>query len=138
MKIFVASWFENKDAVRALEAKLRAAGHEVTSDWVEQGPLEDVELAPSYSIDDLENVGRSDVLIVLWPGMNGTMTEFGFALGRDLDIILHGDVPIERGVIGGNIHFHSTWIMRTRTDEELLLLLEYMAAEREGSACLIV
>ncbi len=136
MKIFVASNFENKDAARELENKLREQGHEITSTWVDQEPLTDLALAPVHSENDLKELDAANVLVILWPGKQGTLSEFGHALKRK-PVILYGDVPYERGVLGGNLHFHNPSVYRTETEAELYALLQVFEAEKARQLCLL-
>lgn len=92
--VYVASKFENVDAVRAVHAKLRAAGHEVAHDWT-------IENAEGRSGDELREYLRGcaaadyrgaltcDALILLHrPNMRGAFVEVGVALAAGVPVIV--------------------------------------------------
>lgn len=97
IRVYVASSFLNKDAVRKAEATLREAGFEVTSQWVnhETAQGDPVELRQQGEID-LSDLLHADVLLVLWPGRLGTASEIGVAIGAEVPIyIIKDDAPID-------------------------------------------
>lgn len=86
MRVYVAAKFEDKERVRALYAKLRAAGHEITHDWTfetEEGMSgERLEhYLRDCAEDDLEGVSTADIFL-MYPHEQGKgeYVELGAAL----------------------------------------------------------
>src|SRR6266851_9941961 len=102
MRVYVASKFENAEAVRKAIAELTAAGHEVTRDWTAQEhwdwdtPGATERLAWKYSYLDVEVVRQADVFIMLtYNGlsMQGAYVELGVALGLGKLVYIVGERP---------------------------------------------
>jgi len=88
-KVYVASSFLNKEAVREAEKTLRDNGFEVTSRWVNHTGAEDncPELQREGLVD-LHDLFAADVVLVLWPGRLGTASEIGVAIGRGMPVCI--------------------------------------------------
>lgn len=99
MKVYVASKFENKWAVRAAILALRGAGHVITHDWTDEDAtgLEGGELSLYLAIAarrSLTAALRAEALVLLWrPEMAGAWVEFGAALARGIQVIAVGAPP---------------------------------------------
>lgn len=69
MKIYVAAKFENKDAVHALYAKLKALGHTIAYDWTTHQSIKPYDQnqarAHEYSKNELEGIANCDIFIFL-------------------------------------------------------------------------
>lgn len=99
MKLYVASKFENKEAVRAAQLALINDGHTISHDWT---PEDDTglegEALRQYHIKcataDLRAATLSQGLLLLsYPKMSGALSEFGmalaaFLLGHDITIVV--------------------------------------------------
>lgn len=95
MKIYVAA--HCRWAGLHIAAVLRAAGHEITSRWLDQpfNPTGSVPLEerPGIAQQDAEDVIASDALVLIagpdrYPG--GKFVEAGVALGRGIKIVVIG------------------------------------------------
>jgi hypothetical protein len=86
LKIYVASKFENKQQVRAVQQRLIDLGHTISHDWTNEaegdrkGPELDAYLQ-ECAIKDYNGVLEADaVLLITQPNMRGAFTELGMAL----------------------------------------------------------
>lgn len=97
MKAYVAGKFEEKGAVRWVQAVLRSNGVEITHDWTQDtGSTEEQD-----AVADFNGVLSADfVLAVNHPGLYGGATEIGIALGSLIPVYV-----IAKGV-RGNIFWH--------------------------------
>jgi hypothetical protein len=83
MRVYVASKFENRDAVRLAQAKVIAAGHEVTFDWTDESNEDD---RRDCAEADMGGATSADVLLLLADydpslgPMKGALIEAGMAL----------------------------------------------------------
>ena len=123
MKIYVASKFENKDAVRAAYARLREDGHEITCDWAaEDATGLDGSALHTYlagcAHKDLVGVQACDALVLLNHERGcGMFTEMGIALaGGKLVIVIDADKR-------PNIFFHLPNVVHARDLDDALHLL---------------
>ena len=102
MKVYIATRFGDYEKAQRVHGMLFQAGHEPTSSWVAiadglNGECERVEIGDPQRIanasHDLEDIDRSDALLVLVPeeGGTGMWIELGYALWRDMD---RGDIRI--------------------------------------------
>lgn len=96
MKIYTASKFENAEAVRQFNARLREHGHVVTWDWTSTREFLDdgtvLKATPedrrSYAMLDYAGVMAADLVIMLdgeW-ALNGARWEAGMAIGKGADV----------------------------------------------------
>ena len=95
-RVYVASKFENTDAVRALQTQLREWGYEITHDWTHEdlAAAQDVDLALRCAIADVEGVETADALVlIMHPNMKGAWVEFGIAVALFIPIIVVGRSP---------------------------------------------
>jgi nucleoside 2-deoxyribosyltransferase len=88
-KVYVASSFLNKEAVREAEKTLRDNGFEVTSRWVNHTGAEDncLELQREGLVD-LHDLLEANIVIALWPGRLGTASEIGVAIGSGIPVCI--------------------------------------------------
>lgn len=102
MKVYVASKFENYEAVREAVHFVKSLGHEVTHDWTatdefgadgkpgnSNGDLS-LEDQQRHAAADFLGVRRADCLLLLGhPAMCGGMVEFGvaLALGKPIAVV---------------------------------------------------
>lgn len=96
MRAYVGSAFANKEAVRAAQAALIAAGHTVTHDWTPEdaGTRTGAELdayQQACGWDDVHGVERAEVVVALnHVAACGLWWECGIALGRRIPVIVVG------------------------------------------------
>ena len=90
MKIYVATGLENAPKARELMEMLRAAGHTITYDWAEHGPVwrEGSARLREVGMAELAGVTQADAVIALLPGGRGTHTEIGAALASGKPVLL--------------------------------------------------
>lgn len=97
---YIASNLENVEQVKAVKAKLDAAGWRHTYDWTVHGSVQRDGITRLHEVSSDESVGvfEADVLVVLLPGGRGTHAELGMMIGK-LDTLLylagHGVVRID-------------------------------------------
>ena len=96
MNIYLAAPYAHKMHMREIRLELQAAGHTVTSSWLD-GPWEsDHELfdrvQAACAVQDTRDIDASDI-VVLFPahGGSGCYDEFGYARGRGKQRIVVGD-----------------------------------------------
>jgi hypothetical protein len=93
MDIYIAAPYPIRDRAVALMQRLEAEGFGVTSTWLR----EDDELADKYAQLDLDDIGRSDALVLMNPdewknaGTGGRHVEMGFALGLNRHVVVVGE-----------------------------------------------
>jgi hypothetical protein len=125
MKFYVASKYENAQAVREAITRLTNLGHVVTHDWTkseawdwnEPGATE--KYAPICSIADVKGVMNANILIVLthnYQMMIGAHVELGIGLAMGIPIYIVGKQP--RNIFS----FHPN-ITRVETFEEVIEIL---------------
>lgn len=96
--IYLASPWVNREATRVIRDHLVAAGHEITSRWLNtpDGPqVPDEDRGRREAAWDFEDIAKADMLIVLSddkPIGAGYHVEFGYALALGKRIILVGPV----------------------------------------------
>ncbi len=112
MKIFVASSFLNKKETRKVIRTLRKAGHEITVDWTLKKNCKQA-LQVQAEVD-AEGVSNADVLVVLWPGRSGTITEVGIAIGIKNPVYILGELDVY------NIYWHHSLVKRVPTISHLI------------------
>lgn len=88
MRVYVASKFENQNAVKKAMHMLRQQGHFVTHDWTVEnadgleGTVRDDYLAHCAQ-KDVDGVQTAEAILLLHqPNMRGAYIELGIALGR--------------------------------------------------------
>lgn len=99
MKIYIAAHLGQRERARELARVLVAAGHEITSRWIDDpGAIPGTER--SLSLEDRRAVARgcqddvdaADVTVALVsPETRGTLVEIGYAVGRLKRVILSGN-----------------------------------------------
>lgn len=88
MKIYVASKFERVPQVREIQARLRAAGHEIVADWTSHSAagLKGDQLTRKLrqcAEEDEAGVAAADAIVLLHDdNCRGGFVELGMALGR--------------------------------------------------------
>jgi nucleoside 2-deoxyribosyltransferase len=96
MRIYVASKFENKDAVREAMQKVRERGHIVTHDWTNEDETQYVRVPARhdrYMRDcaqaDVDGVRTAGLVIVLnHPQGKGMFVEMGIAIALGIPVAL--------------------------------------------------
>lgn len=101
LRIYVAAPWVNKPDALAAKEKFEAAGFEITSHWItRESHLTYADLAKpehedelvAQAVMDVEDIIRSDIFVILnLEKSEGKATEFGFAYGMDIPVILVGD-----------------------------------------------
>lgn len=81
---YIASGLGNAEQVKAVKAKLDAAGWRHTYDWTVHGSVQSEGKERLHEVSSAESVGvwEADVLIVLLPGGRGTHSELGMQIGK--------------------------------------------------------
>ena len=95
MKIYLASRYANKPAMRRARHKIHAhTGHEVVSRWLDEEHESDAAIndaqAAEYALIDSEDIERSNMIILFTTGGgSGCFDEFGYAraLGKQRVIL---------------------------------------------------
>lgn len=120
MKVYLSAMYSLMISMRHYHDRLRNAGHEPTSRWVDDNK-EDTPLAEAAAMD-LIDIERADVLI-LFTNQKGTMfksggrfVELGYAIGIDKRVIVVGDYE--------NVFIHLPEITRVDTFTQALRLLK--------------
>ena len=120
MKVYLAAMYSLMTSMQFYHDRLRNAGHEPTSRWVD-GNEEGTSCAEAAAMD-LIDIERADVLI-LFTNQKGTMfksggrfVELGYAIGIDKRIIVVGDYE--------NVFIHLPEIERVDTFTQALRLLK--------------
>ena len=99
MRIYVAGKFEEKEAVRAVQASCRAMGWKITHDWTHEVGLPAGSTADEVqrfharcALEDLRGAISADVVVVLLhPAGKGLWVELGAALAMGVPVIAVGD-----------------------------------------------
>ncbi|MFJ7934923.1 nucleoside 2-deoxyribosyltransferase [Sporosarcina sp. NPDC096371] len=89
MKFYVASGFQNKEAVHFVSENLIEAGHIHTYDWTKNERASTLEELKAIGEEEKNAILASDVVIVLLPAGKGSHIELGIALGRGKKIFLY-------------------------------------------------
>lgn len=89
MKFYLASSFQNKQAVNYVSEKLIEAGYVHTYDWTRNDRASTLEELKVIGEAEKNAILASDVVIVLLPGGKGSHIELGIALGRGKKIFLY-------------------------------------------------
>ena len=97
MRIYMAARYSRRLELLAYAKELRAAGHEVTSRWLNgthEAADNDTSRWGDFAKDDLEDIRRSDVIVLFTETAlvprNSRMVELGIALGLAKRIIIVG------------------------------------------------
>lgn len=103
MKVYLAARFSQKNEIAKLAEELRAAGVEVTSRWLnEKAPANSTmdqysdEYLRETAAIDLEDIDAADALVLFTVNpkeptvRGGRHTEFGYAMGRGLGLMIVG------------------------------------------------
>lgn len=100
MKIYVAGKTDDWERVRTVQNMLKKLGHEITFDWTEivekvgpdTGLTADDEFRRKCAESDRTGTDEADLLVMLcYPGLCGTLIEFGMAAARRIPIIVIGE-----------------------------------------------
>lgn len=97
MRVYLAAAFGRQAELRGYRADLEAAGHTVTSRWLDENPTQESTHATwrDRACDDVEDIQSSGLMISFTEGVparGGRHVEFGIALQRDLPLVLVGPV----------------------------------------------
>lgn len=124
MKIYLAAMYQWIDKMKVEREKFRAAGFEITADWIESDAVNQARSRHENATLDLEGVKRADafVLYTLPIGTmfssGGRMTELGYAIALNKRIILVG--PRE------NVFCHLDNIREFSTSEDVIAHLLHL------------
>ena len=97
MKIYLAAMYQWMDKMKVERDSFRAAGFEVTAQWVDNAEENSAKTRHDAAQMDLDDIARADALVLytLPKGTGftsgGRMVEFGYALGLGKWIIIVGD-----------------------------------------------
>jgi hypothetical protein len=123
MQIYVGAKWEEKPRVRALYARLRAAGHVITHDWTQEndeGLLGNARLRYHLTCagQDIHAVIRAELVVILpHPQGKGMYAELGAALALQRPILIVGDSE----TAGEWCIFLRHWLCQWVPDEDALL-----------------
>lgn len=91
-RVYVASKFENTDAVRDAYARLRALGFVITFDWTGCA-VTDPGYPHEHAQADFTGVASADLFLLIdHPGMKGAFVELGIALAYEKPVYIVGAV----------------------------------------------
>lgn len=130
MKVYVASKFENMEAVRAAHKVLRDRGHRITHDWTNEcaDGLEGTELhryLRDCAAHDVSGVMNADAVVLLFhEGMRGAWIEFGIGLGLGLHLVTVGAKPGHFDMPGSCIFLELPYVKNVATVEEAAAYLD--------------
>lgn len=97
MKIYLAAMYQWMDRMKIEREKYRAAGFEITSDWIESDAVNQARSRHENATLDLDGVKRADVFVLYTLPIGtmfssgGRMTELGYAIAKGKRIILVGE-----------------------------------------------
>lgn len=100
MKIYVAGKTDDWQRVRTVQEMLKRLGHEITFDWTEvvqkvgpdAGLTADTDFRRECAEKGRVGTDEADLLVMLcYPGLCGTLIEFGMAAGRRIPIVVIGE-----------------------------------------------
>ncbi|MFZ5846883.1 hypothetical protein [Nocardioides pakistanensis] len=112
MKVYVAGALDDADRVRAVQAAVVAAGHQLSLDWTRESDVtlvndyaSDLDLSAKIATDDLDAVLDADAVLVVASEHEGRgmFVELGAALSR----ASRGD--LEHVVVVGPIQGQVRW-----------------------------
>lgn len=134
MRIYIAAPYAARDALRENAFQLEALGHECTATWLKAShaiaentlgtaPAMDDDYAVDHAAEDMEDVLRSDALVlvcwetavglvgpdsVMGPNSGGRHVESGIALAQGIPVIVWGE-PENIFHRGNGFHPAPTW-----------------------------
>lgn len=132
MKIYVASKFENKPAVRTAMVLLQSAGHSITHDWTvhEDGERGGEELLAFFRLcaqQDFDGVVNADAILVLNHELGkGMFTEMGIAQALGKPVVV---VDISRS---NNIFFYLPGVKVCESVIDAISYLGYIDLDHNG------
>lgn len=91
MKVYVASAATNWFKVNKVQRSLRMLGCTITCDWTRRIGESGVDNNSKAADEDLAGVTCADVVVVLLPGRIGTYIEIGYALAKEIPILVVGE-----------------------------------------------
>ena len=142
MKVYVASKFENKLAVREFYKKLIYDGHTITHDWTNEDASGLVGVALEDYLNACANKDVGGVLdgeafvLLHYEKISGAASEFGIAIADQvlrspdkLIVIVDGHHPEKPR----NIFFHLAYVRHVKDEDEARAVLKaHERALREG------
>ena len=126
MKYYIATKLENHPAHNSLRDLLNAAGHEITYDWTDHGPVYSHGLSrvQEIAIAEAQGVLDADFIVALWPGGRGTHVELGMAIAAGKPVIFVSDVNAHHEASSETCAFyHHPFVRRCNRAEEVLALI---------------
>lgn len=121
LSCYVASKFENKEVVRAAQAKMRELGFTISYDWTPSSieGMTEAEASVHQSkqaAKDMIGVLSADVMLfICHEGVKGTLVELGMAIGSGKEVVVVGDLKTCMNVFwflspvdAPNVHFFKT------------------------------
>ena len=96
MRYYIATSLSRAEEHNKLRDILNELGHELTYDWTVHGNVRNESSSDIAEVAEAEvnAVADAHVVIVLLPGGRGTHTELGVALGREIRVIIVGDIEL--------------------------------------------
>lgn len=88
-KFYVASSFQNLEAVQFVSGQLQNRGYVQTYDWTKNNRASTIEDLKEIGQEEKKAVMKADFLIVLLPAGKGSHIELGIALGQGKRIYLY-------------------------------------------------
>lgn len=86
--VYVASSLHNKERTSEIVSKLKQLGLTITYDWTQHGFIDDEHDRAAAAYDEINGVSEADVLLIVWPGRNGTHFEWGVAYGSGKPVVV--------------------------------------------------
>ncbi|MFD1019639.1 nucleoside 2-deoxyribosyltransferase [Thalassobacillus hwangdonensis] len=89
MKFYIASSFQNIEAVRKVAETLKRKGFTHTYDWTQNEKASTASDLKRIGLAEKEAVGEANFLVVLLPAGKGSHVELGLALAMDKPVFLY-------------------------------------------------
>lgn len=114
MKLYLAAAFQRQAEIRGYRGALEAAGHEVTSRWLDNDAPDSVTLGKpcgewaEFARSDVDDVRNADVLVSFTSGelaRGGRHVEYGLAVAWGLQRVIVGPVEHVFHMLPGAIVF---------------------------------
>jgi hypothetical protein len=86
---YVASRLEDRDRALGFIERLEKEGHRCTLAWPRMPRVHTLAELAHRGEEEVQAIGRADVLLMIAPGGRGTHTELGVALGKGIGIVLY-------------------------------------------------
>jgi nucleoside 2-deoxyribosyltransferase len=136
MKIYLAAMYQWMDKMKIEREKYRAAGFEITADWIESDEVNQARSHNENATLDLAGIDNADVFVLYTLPVGtmfssgGRMTELGYAIALNKRIIIVGERE--------NVFCHLDNIVEFSTTEDVIAHLLYLIQRKIEYANLMV